>query len=102
MRFNPTPLNMTLLAFVLLTLWLITIRQRKSPEITWPLFYYFGLIVLANYIPGEFNLNMVYAGLIFALLLRFEFMSRKVTKFVRVAETILLAYYAYAALRIMF
>ena len=101
MGFNLTAFNVTLLAFIMLTGWLITTRYRSSPNVTWPLFYYFALIAFANYIPGEFNLNFVYAGLIFALLLRFEFMSRNVTNVVRASETLMLLYFAFAAWRAM-
>jgi hypothetical protein len=97
MFFNPTALNFTLVAFIGLTLWLLMTRFRQAGEVTWPIFYYFGLIALANYLPGQFNLNFVYAGLIFALLLRFEFMNRTVTKVVRFSEAILLLYFAWRA-----
>lgn len=101
MHIRSGPLNVTVFAFVMLTGWLVITRLRKDPEISWPLVYYAILIALANSVDGLFNLNAVYAGVIAALMLRFEFMNKTFTNVVKTVEIVLLAYFAQRGLNLV-
>jgi len=83
-----------LLAIIVLalTLWLAYTRPRIAPENSWPLFYYLGLVVYQKAFPDLLAAGVVYGGVVCAMLIRFEFMADKVMKFIRVLETIVLAY----------
>lgn len=87
---------------LMLTVWLAFMRPRLSPENSWPLFYYLGLVVYQKMYPDILNANVVYGGVVCAMLIRFEFMADKVMKFVRGLETIVLAYVIWRELAFIF
>jgi hypothetical protein len=77
-----TPLNMTTLLVVALAMMGIIMLLRKRYDSNLPLFFYFVVLVFTNMTDRELNPLLLYIGLIFALLLRFEFMNNSFSKFV--------------------
>jgi hypothetical protein len=79
---DSTPLNMTTLVLVALAMVGIVMVLRKRYDSNLPLFFYFVVLVFTNATDRELNPFLLYTGLAFALLLRFEFMNRGFSKVV--------------------
>lgn len=82
MEFNANSLNVTELLVVALALvatWMV-VRKRYSSNL--PLLFYFALIMFSNMSDREVNPYLLYAGLLLAMFLRFEFMGGGVAKLV--------------------
>ena len=75
MDFQGTPLNMTTLLVVSLAVVSLLMMMRKRYDSNLPLLFYFVAVLFTNLSDREVNPYLLYVGLIFALLLRFEFMS---------------------------
>ena len=82
-----TPLNMTTLIVVALAMVGIFMVLRKRYDSNLPLLFYFVVLVFTNMTDRVVNPLLLYIGLIFALLLRFEFMSSGFSKVVAVVAT---------------
>lgn len=82
-----TPLNLTTLIVVALALVGIIMLIRKRYDSNLPLFFYFVVLVFTNSTDRELNPLLLYIGLIFALLLRFEFMNNSFSKVVAFIAT---------------
>jgi hypothetical protein len=82
MEFNPTSLNVTELLVVALAVvaTLMVLRKRYSSNL--PLLFYFALVMFTNMSDREVNPYILYAGLILAMFLRFEFMGGNFVKVV--------------------
>lgn len=75
MDFQGTPLNLTtLIVAALAVVGLITLL-RKRYDSNLPLFFYFIALIFTNMSDRAVNPALMYVGLVFALLLRFEFMN---------------------------
>lgn len=70
-----TPLNMTTLLVAALAILAVFFLLRKKYDSNLPLFFYFIALIFSNVTDREMNPYLLYAGLVFALLLRFEFMN---------------------------
>lgn len=77
-----TPLNMSTLLLAALAVVGIIMMLRKRYDSNLPLFFYFVVLVFTNMTDRELNPVLLYIGLIFALLLRFEFLNNGFSKFV--------------------
>jgi hypothetical protein len=82
MEFNATPLNMTELLVAVLAVVAAIFVMRKRYDSNLPLLFYFVLIMFSNMADREINPYLLYAGLIMAMVLRFEFMGGGFVKFV--------------------
>ncbi len=82
-----TPLNLTTLIVVALAMVGIIMLIRKRYDSNLPLFFYFVVLVFTNSTDRELNPLLLYIGLIFALLLRFEFMNNSFSKVVAFIAT---------------
>ena len=82
-----TPLNMTTLILVALAMVGIFMVLRKRYDSNLPLLFYFVVLVFTNMTDRVVNPLLLYIGLIFALLLRFEFMSSGFSKVVAFVAT---------------
>lgn len=82
MEFNATSLNVTELLVVALGLVATYMVMRKRYTSSLPLLFYFALIMFGNLADREINPYLLYAGLILAMFLRFEFMGGGFVKFV--------------------
>ena len=92
-----TPLNMTTLLVAALAMMAVFFLLRKKYDSNLPLFFYFVAVVFSNVTDRDMNPYLLYGGLIFALMLRFEFMN---TGFARIIAffttgTLCLIIYAY-------
>ncbi len=86
--------DLELLALVAsaLTIWLFVARGRMALESNWPLFYYLGMVFYQKSGGRFLDANFIYAGVVCAMMIRFEFMSPGVVKVFRVIEAICLIY----------
>jgi hypothetical protein len=69
-----------------LTLWVMRARFTSPIETPWPMFYYLFLVIFVRSNEGEFNNYLIFAGVLCALFLRYEFMGGFVLKFFRTGE----------------
>jgi len=82
MGFNATSLNVTEVLVMALALVAAVMVMRKRYDSNLPLLFYFALIVFSNATDREINPYLLYAGLMLAMLLRFEFMGGGFVKLV--------------------
>ena len=82
MYFDATPMNMTILLVVSLAIIAIVILMRGRYDSNLPLLYYSAALAINAL--AELNLSpyLLYSGIAFALILRFEFMGKGFTKFI--------------------
>ena len=94
-----TPLNMTELLVAVLAIVAVIMVLRKKYDSNLPLLFYFVAVVFSNATDREVNPYLLYSGLAFALLLRFEFMNQGFAKVVGFFATcsICLTIYVYLA-----
>jgi hypothetical protein len=79
-----------------LTVFIAGVRLRKPVENNWPFFYWVLVGVLALTNSDLFDLRIISVGVISGLLLRFEFMSRGVSKLIMTVEMAVWVYILYA------
>src|SRR5947199_196772 len=77
-----TPMNMTELLVAVLAMVAIFMLVRKKYDSNLPLLFYFVAVMFTNLSEREVNPILLYGGLAFALLLRFEFMNQGFAKIV--------------------
>jgi hypothetical protein len=82
MGFQGTPTDMTTLLIVALALASIFFILRQKYDSNLPLLFYFVAVMFSNMTEESVNPYLLYTGLGFALLLRFEFMNRGFAKVV--------------------
>ena len=82
MDFQSTPLNMTELLVAVLAMVAAFMVVRKKYDSNLPLLFYFVAVVFTNLSEREMNPYLLYSGLAFALLLRFEFMNQGFAKII--------------------
>lgn len=61
-------------------------------DTSWPLFYYAGLVFYTRSFEGEYENYFIFAGILAALFLRFEFLGGVFLKVVRAVELVALGY----------
>ncbi len=69
-----------------LTLWVMRARFTSQIDTPWPMFYYAFLVIFVRSWEGEFNNYIIFAGVVCALFLRYEFMAGFVLKAFRTGE----------------
>lgn len=82
MYFNATPKNMTELLVVCLAVVAVIMLLRKRYDSNLPLLFYTLAVVFTNAADRPVNPAILYGGLAFCLLLRFEFMGSGFSKVV--------------------
>ena len=82
MYFDPTPLNMTTMLVVALAVISLTFLFRGRYDSNLPLLFYAAAMALSSMTDRTLNVYLLYSGVAFALVLRFEFMGKGFTKFV--------------------
>ncbi|HLH39533.1 MAG TPA: hypothetical protein VKX39_10335 [Bryobacteraceae bacterium] len=80
--FEGTPLNMTTLLVVALAFVSLFLIFRKRYDSNLPLLFYGVAALFSNLSDRELNPYLLYTGLIFALLLRFEFLNSAFSKLI--------------------
>ncbi|MBI2686092.1 MAG: hypothetical protein HYX27_07240 [Acidobacteria bacterium] len=92
MSFRFSDIELLALVACGLTVWLFVMRGRLALENNWPLVYYLGMVFYQK-TGGQFlDANFLYAGVVCAMMIRFEFMSQGFVKTFRVIEAICLIY----------
>ena len=72
--------------------WLFAVRGRTPAESNWPLAFYLVLVFYQK-TGGQFlEANFIYAGVVCAMIIRFEFMAHGFVKIFRFIEAICLIY----------
>jgi hypothetical protein len=92
---DSNPLNLTTLLMVALAATAAYFLLRKKYDSNLPLFFYFIAVCFSNLTDRDVNSYLLYAGLIFALLLRFEFLNQgfaRVIAFFTTASLCLIIY----------
>jgi hypothetical protein len=88
MYFDATPMNMTIILVVALAIIAIFLLSRGRYDSNVPLLYYSAALALSVMTDRGLPLILLYSGIAFALVLRFEFMGKGFTKFVGVVNSI--------------
>ena len=82
MFFNATPTNFTELLVVCMAVVAMFMLLRKRYDSNLPLLFYFLAVVFTNAVDRQVNPAILYGGLAFCLILRFEFMGSGISKLV--------------------
>ncbi len=88
MYFDATPMNMTILLVVALAIIAIALLMRGRYNSNVPLLYYSAALALTTLTDRGLSPMLLYSGIAFALILRFEFMGKGFTKFIGIANSI--------------
>jgi hypothetical protein len=88
MYFDATPMNMTILLVVTLAIIAIILLSRGRYDSNLPLLYYSAAMAMSVLTDRGLPLILLYSGIAFALVLRFEFMGKGFTKFIGIANSI--------------
>jgi hypothetical protein len=88
MYFDATPMNITILLVVALAIIAIVLLSRGRYDSNLPLLYYSAALTLSVLTDRGLPSILLYSGIAFALILRFEFMGKGFTKFVGVVNSI--------------
>ena len=97
MSFTATNYTVSLVLLMALTVFIAGVRLRKPVENNWPFLYWVLVGVLALTNSDLFDLRIIAVGVIAGLLLRFEFMSRGVSKVIMTVEMAVWVYIVYAS-----
>ena len=82
MYFDATPMNMTILLVVALAIIAIMLLVRGRYDSNLPLIYYTAALGMNVLTDRGLSPYLLYSGIAFALILRFEFMGKGFTKFI--------------------
>lgn len=82
MYFDATPINMTILLVVTLAIIAIVLLIRGRYDSNLPLLYYSAALAVNVLADRNLSPYLLYSGIAFALILRFEFMGKGFTKFI--------------------
>ncbi len=88
MYFDATPMNVTILLVVALAIIAIALLIRGRYNSNVPLLYYSAALALTTLTDRGLSPMLLYSGIAFALILRFEFMGKGFTKFIGIANSI--------------
>jgi len=91
-----SPFNITAALAIALTFWVFGARWRGLVDSNWPLLYYLGVVIYSYVFPSVLDPSWVYAGVMTAVFLRFEFMGGFILKVVRALEGLILAQFAFS------
>ncbi len=92
MRLRTTDLGVLSIIVFLVTLWMLIARPGLRPENNWPLIYYLGLVAYVRTVGTFIEPYAVYTAVVFAMLIRFEFLSTGFARFLRLVESVCLLY----------
>jgi hypothetical protein len=84
MYFDTTPLNITTLLMVALAVIAVVFLSRGRYQSNLPLLFFAAAVTMAATTDRTVNTYLLYTGLAFALVLRFEFMGGGFTKFIAI------------------
>jgi hypothetical protein len=87
MSFDATPLNITTLLVCALAFAALTFLLKGRYDSNLPLLFYVATVALTTTTDRTLNTYLLYSGIVFALLLRFEFMGKGFTKFIGIMNS---------------
>jgi len=87
MYFDATPLNMTTMLVVALAIIALIFLFKGRYDSNLPLLFYAATMALTTMTDRSLNSYLLYTGVAFALVLRFEFMGKGFTKFIGLMNT---------------
>jgi hypothetical protein len=87
MYFDATPLNMTTMLVVALAVVALIFLFKGRYDSNLPLLFYAATMLLTTTTDRSLNSYLLYSGIAFALVLRFEFMGKGFTKFIGFLNT---------------
>ena len=102
MPFDSSSFDGTILMLLALTVGMMVVRFKAKLENNWPVFYWMLLVYIAYSRHDTWNFNVVSAGAISALLLRFEVMAPGLITLVQMVEFTIWGYILYHGCRIVF
>src|SRR6476660_1538789 len=88
MYFDATPMNMTILLVVTLAILAIILLVRGRYDSNLPLLYYSAALSINLLADRNLSPYLLYSGIAFALILRFEFMGKGFTKFIGILTSL--------------
>jgi hypothetical protein len=94
-------MNVFSLLLMAATAVILYLRFAGRQDSNWPLFYYAGLILYLYRFDGVFDAGLVYAGVITALVLRFEYLAGYLWAGVRAIESAFLTYVMWRTLGVL-
>ena len=96
--------DIELLALVVcgITCWLLVQRGRMPVESNWPLLFYLGMVFYQKTAGRFLEADFVYAGVVCAMMIRFEFMSKGFVKVFRFIEGVCIVYVIWRCLDFVF
>jgi hypothetical protein len=98
MSFRATNFTVSVLILMAATLFMMLVRMRKPVENSWPFLYWVAVAVATLSNPDlDFDFRIVLAGVIAGLMLRFEFLNRRLTNLVMAVELLVWVYILYAS-----
>jgi len=80
--FNATPTNMPELLLVCIAVVAVIMLARRRYDSNLPLLFYFLAVLFTNSVDRQVNPAIMYGGLVFCLLMSFEFMGSGFSKLV--------------------
>jgi hypothetical protein len=87
MYFDATPLNMTTLLVIALAVVALVFLFKRRYDSNLPLLFYGTTLIFTSATDRSIPPYLLYSGLAFALVLRFEFMGKGFTKFISFLNT---------------
>ncbi len=102
MYFDASPINITILLVVALAVIAIVLLSKGRYDSNLPLLYYTAALSLTVLTDRGLSPILLYTGIAFALILRFEFMGKGFTKFIGVANSIAMGITIFALLNQVF
>jgi hypothetical protein len=88
MYFDATPLNMSTMLVIALAVVALVFLLRGRYDSNVPLLFYAVTLILISSTDRSLNNYLLYTGIAFALVLRFEFMGKGFTKFIGIMNTL--------------
>lgn len=102
MRFHASNYTVSILLLMCVTFFMAGLRQRRSVENNWPMFYWVFLTLLSLKYPEDtYDPQIIIMGLAVGALLRFEFIGGWVTTFLKFVEMLFFGYVIYMSLVII-
>ncbi len=92
MSIRLTDVGVLAMAMMAITIWLMYLRPKMPAESNWPLLYFIALVVYQKTYLDTMNPYPIFAGIVCAAMIRFEFMNLRLVKYFRWIEFLMLSY----------
>lgn len=92
MHLRLTDFGILTIVIIILTFWFAIVRSNLPNESNWPLTFWGCLIAYAHYSGDLVHPYIIYAGAFLALMIRFEFLTQSVIRFIYALEWFFFVY----------